>query len=149
LLLRWLLAAVHLLALVLGTLAVANRARAFSSTLDAPGLKRLFAADAKWGLAAILWISTGLWRLFASTEMPTAFYLENQAFWVKMGLFVLILLLELVPMIALVRWRIALRRGESLDTSRAGFYAGISRVQLVLVVLMVFAATAMARGIGL
>lgn len=147
-LLRWLLAAVHLIALVVGSVAVVTRARAFSSPLDAPGLKRLFAADSRWGLAAVLWISTGLWRLFASTEKPTAFYLESSAFWVKMGLLGLILLLELVPMIALVRWRIALRRGESLDTSRAGVYAAISRAQIVLVVLMVLAATAMARGVG-
>jgi putative membrane protein len=148
LLLRWLLAAVHLAALVIGSAAVFERARAFSAPLDAPGLKRLFAADSLWGLAAGLWISTGLWRLLASVEKPTAFYLESRAFWVKMGLLALILLLEIAPMVALVRWRVALRRGESLDTSRAGFYAGVSRVQLALVVLMVFAATAMARGVG-
>jgi putative membrane protein len=65
-------------------------------------------------------------------------------FFAKIGFLVLLLLLELWPMVTLVRWR----RGVTPDVRRARRIAGISYAQAALVVLMVFAATAMARGIG-
>lgn len=147
-LLTWLLAALHLTALVVGSAAVLARARALAVPLDTPALKRVFVTDAWWGIAALLWVATGLWRLLGSTEKPTVFYLESRAFWLKMALFVLVVLLEAWPATTLTRWRIALRRGESVDTSRAPALARISRVQLGLVVAIVFVATAMARGVG-
>ncbi|MGH7464604.1 MAG: DUF2214 family protein, partial [Longimicrobiales bacterium] len=60
-----------------------------------------------------------------------------------------ILVLEVWPMITLVQWRIRTARGELVDTSRAGAFSRISIIQALLVVGMVFAATAMARGYGL
>ncbi|MEJ7812868.1 MAG: hypothetical protein WKG32_20810 [Gemmatimonadaceae bacterium] len=33
-------------------------------------LQRAFRADMLWGIAAALWMSTGLWRLFGQTEQP-------------------------------------------------------------------------------
>jgi len=65
-----------------------------------------------------------------------------------MGLLVLILVLEIRPMMTLMRWRRAAATGQTVDTAAAGSLATISYVQVALVVLMVFAATAMARGIG-
>jgi putative membrane protein len=50
--------------------------------------------------------------------------------------------------VTLIRWRIQIARGQRPDTSLAPAIARISLVQAVLVVLMVLAATAMARGIG-
>ncbi len=52
------------------------------------------------------------------------------------------------PMIALIRWRVAVAGGSVPDTRAASRFARISFVQAVLVVLMVLAATAMARGFG-
>jgi putative membrane protein len=52
-------------------------------------------------------------------------------------------------MITLIRWRKTVSRGESPDTSAAPLLARISFVQAWLIVLMVFAATAMARGLGM
>jgi putative membrane protein len=146
--LRWLLAAVHLVALGVGAGAIMNRSRAFASPLDGPSLKRLFQADTLWGVAALLWVSTGLWRLFGGTEKPPGYYMSSDAFWVKMGCFAAILVLEAWPMMTLIRWRAQLRRGEAPDTSRALLFSRISRLQLLLVIAMVFAATAMARGVG-
>jgi putative membrane protein len=51
--------------------------------------------------------------------------------------------------VTLVRWRVQLRRGETPDTRLADRFASISYVQAMLVLLMVLAATAMARGIGM
>jgi putative membrane protein len=145
---RWLLAAVHLLALGVGLGAVWARSRALQAPLDLPGLRRVFYADTWWGIAAFLWIGTGLVRAFGGFEKGSFYYLHNHVFWAKMGLLVAILVLELGPMIALIRWRGAVARGTVPDTRAASRFAVTSLVQAVLVVLMVLAATAMARGYG-
>lgn len=145
---RWLFAALHLLALGMGLAAVWSRAHALSGNLDNDGLQRVFLADTFWGVAAGLWITTGLIRAFAGLEKGSAYYLGNSMFLVKMGLLGLILILEVWPMVTLIRWRIKLRQGQLPDTNAAPAIARISQLEVVLVVLMVFAATAMARGIG-
>ena len=146
---RWLAASLHLLALGIGLGAVWARGRALRSSLDAGALRQVFFADTLWGLAAVLWISTGLWRLLAGLEKGTGYYLQNHLFLTKMALLVLVLLLEIRPMITLIRWRKTVSRGESPDTRAAPLLARISFVQAWLIVLMVFAATAMARGLGM
>lgn len=144
--LRWLLASLHLLALPLGLGAVWARSRALTSARTNQDLKRVFVADNLWALAAALWIATGFWRVFSGLEKGSSYYLNNHVFYTKMGLLVLILLLEIWPIVTLIRWRNAVRRGVTVDLAPAGRLARISRIQAVLVVLMVFAATAMARG---
>jgi putative membrane protein len=146
--LRWLLAAIHLLALGIGLGAVWARGRALRQPLDARGFRRVFEADAWWGIAALLWVVTGLWRLLGGTEKATAYYLANHIFLGKMALFVVIVLLELSPMMALMTWRRQVAAGQLPDVTRAARLARISFVQAGLVVLMVLAATAMARGYG-
>lgn len=148
-LLQWAFAALHLLALPLGFAAIVARAAALGGGGAArPDLKRAFAADTAWALAALVWIATGLVRAFAGLEKGTGYYVHNGLFWTKMAFLVLILGLEVLPMVTLIRWRIAARRGEAVDTGRARVLAGISVVQAVLVVAMVLAATGMARGLG-
>jgi len=146
---RWLAASLHLLALGIGLGAVWARGRALRSSLDAGSLRQVFFADTLWGLAAVLWISTGLWRLLAGLEKGTGYYLQNHLFLTKMALLGLVLLLEIRPMITLIRWRMTVSRGEAPDTRAAPLLARISFVQAWLIVLMVFAAAAMARGMGM
>ena len=146
LLLRWLVATLHLLTLPLGLGAVWMRARALRHVRTAADLPPVFTADNLWGLAAFLWIATGLWRVLGSLEKPTGYYIHAPVFYAKMGLFLLVFLLELWPMITLIRWRGAVRRGVAIDTAPAAALAQISQVQIVLVVVIAFAATALARG---
>jgi putative membrane protein len=138
----------HLLALAIGLPAVFLRGRAFKGRLDADGLRRLMAADSVWGLAAALWIVSGLLRAFSGLEKGTDFYLRSPLFWTKMTLFVLILVLEILPMVTLIRWRVRLGRGLEVDTSRASLLYTLNHVELALVVVMVFVASMMARGVG-
>ncbi|OLE00126.1 MAG: hypothetical protein AUG80_03370 [Candidatus Rokubacteria bacterium 13_1_20CM_4_68_9] len=145
---RWLLAAVHLLALGVGLGAVWARGRALRGELDAAGLRRAFYADTWWGIAAVLWIGTGLARAFGGFEKGSVYYLHNHAFWAKLTLLAAILILEVGPMIGLIQWRRLVARGEVPDTRAASRFARISFIQAALVVLMVLAATAMARGYG-
>ena len=147
---RWLVAAAHLLALGIGLGAVWGRSRALrGSVVDNQALRRALACDAWWGIAALLWLGTGLWRAFGGLEKGTAYYLANTAFHAKMGLFVLVLLLEIRPMVTLMRWRRALSRGTRLDTEAARAISRLSAVQALLIVGMLLAATAMARGLDL
>jgi putative membrane protein len=146
---RLILASLHLVALGIGLGAVWGRARAASlvsrNATDDRLVRRVLAPDSWWGVAAILWLVTGLWRLFASTEKTTTYYLTNDVFYAKMGLFVLILLLEIWPMVTLIRWR----TGKAKPTTRAaGRIAIISYIESLLVVAIVLAAVSMARGLG-
>ena len=148
-LIRWLFAALHLLALGIGLGSVWARGHALRGSLDRVGLARVFYADSWWGVAAILWVATGLARAFGGLEKGTLYYLHNHLFWLKMVLLGLILALEVSPMLTLLRWRRELARGAQPNTSAAARLARVSFWQAGLVGLMVLAATAMARGYGI
>ena len=144
--LRLLLAWAHLLGLGIGLGAVWARARALSGPLDAPAIRRALVADTWWGLAAFLWIATGVVRALGPFEKGAAYYFQNGWFLLKMALLLAILALEVAPMIALVRWRIDLKHGREPVTRPARAFARTSTVQAILVILMVLCASAMARG---
>lgn len=146
--LRWLLAALHLLALGIGLGAAWARGRALRQPLDAAAVQRVLHADSWWGLSALLWISTGLFRALGGWEKGAAYYFHNHFFLAKMGLLLVVLALEIWPMVTLIKWRIAAAKGTPFDASRAPAMSRISFVQAGLIVLMVLAATAMARGCG-
>ena len=143
---RWLLAWAHLLALGIGLGAVWVRGRALKTPVE---VGRALAADNLWGVAAGLWLVTGLARVFGPVEKGAGYYLHNGFFLAKMALFLVVFALEIAPMTALIRWRIARGRGAEPDTRGAATFARISQIQAVLVVLMVLCATAMARGWGM
>ena len=140
-----------MLALGIGLGAVWARSRALRDPVDVSSLRRAFAADTWWGIAAGIWLITGLWRLFAATEKSTSYYMSNHFFMMKMGLFILILILELRPMITLGKWRRAVSKPD-FDVGSISVVAKrisvISQVEAILVVLMVLAAVTMARGYG-
>jgi putative membrane protein len=142
-----LVAALHYLALAIGLPAVFLRGRALKGSLDDAGLRRLFAADSAWGVAAALWVATGLLRAFGGLEKGSAFYLQSPLFYLKMALFLAIVALEVWPMITFIAWRNAHRRGARLDTSQAPALFRVTYIQLALTVVMVFVASAMARGL--
>jgi putative membrane protein len=146
-LVRWLVAAVHLLALGIGFAALSARMWALADVSRPDRLRLALTADSFWGLAALLWIGTGLWRVFGGLEKGTAFYMGSGPFWIKMALLGGIILLEILPMITLIRWRIARSRGRAIFTAAAPHIVVISAVQLVLLIGMIFVATAMARGV--
>lgn len=146
--LRWLLATIHLLALGIGLGAIWVRGRALLRVTEGAAFRPVFLADTGWGIAFLLWLITGLLRAFAGFEKGTDYYLHNHFFLTKMALFVIVLVLEVRPMTALVRWRIQLARGAEPDRGLAPTLARISFLQVALVLLMLMAATAMARGLG-
>lgn len=145
------LASLHLLALSLGMMATVLRGSAAREPFTPSSLRRVLRMDLIWGIAAALWIITGLWRLFGATEKPVAYYMANHWFMAKMGLFALVVLLEIAPMLTLIRARSAMKSG--LDPSAIIGPAGkriaiIGHVQATILLAMIFMAVAMARGYG-
>lgn len=169
--LRLTLAWLHLIALGIGFWAVLARGQALrEAARELPGmaaLRRAFLADVHWGVAALLWLATGLWRYLGSTEKTTSYYNSNHVFLTKMTLFVVIVALEIWPMMTLIRWRIAIGRAGAASAQVAGAagspgvvpagavnpavarrVATISYIEGLIVAVMVFTAVAMARGYG-
>ncbi|TMU69386.1 DUF2214 family protein [Pseudomonas fluorescens] len=147
-LVHWSLAAIHLLAFAIGFWAVLTRGAAFSRLAAGTGEPgRVLLADNIWGISALVLLVTGVIRAFGGYEKGADYYLHQPLFHLKITLFVLILLIELAPMITLVKWRIAKGRGKALDVGRAKHYARFCHVEALLLVLMVIAATGMARGV--
>lgn len=144
---RWLMATLHLFGLGIGLGAIVVRARALARVRNQSDLSPVFYADNLWGLAALLWLSTGLYRAFGGIEKGTGYYLSHPLFHAKLGLFVVVLLLELWPMIILLKWRRALVKSEPIDLSPTARMSRLSQIEAVIVVVMVFLATAVARGL--
>jgi putative membrane protein len=148
-----LLASFHYLALPLGLGGLFMRGRALRSLekkgADPETFERLYASDNCWGVAALLWLLTGLTRAFGGFEKGTEYYLGSPLFWVKMALFGAVALLEILPMVTFIRWRIARKKERALpgfgSLSRLRW---INDLETALVILIPFAASAMARGIG-
>jgi putative membrane protein len=140
--------ALHVFAIVLGLSSVFFRGRALKGPLDDAGLRRLFVADNVWGIAAALFLATGLLRAFGGLEKGTAFYLASHLFWTKMTLFALIVALEIWPMITFIRWRGVVRRGARPNTSSARRLYTVTHIQMALAVITVLVASFMARGFG-
>ena len=147
---RLLLAWVHLLALAVGLAGVWARARALRDSLRNPedprAIRRALVGDTWWGVAAVAWLVTGLWRAIAGTEKSSSYYLDSHAFLLKMTLFLIVVALEIWPMRTLVGWRVKKSEPNPRD---AGRIEVISYVQCALVVCIVLAAVATARGHGM
>jgi putative membrane protein len=143
--------ALHLLTLALGLSAVVARGRSLRALAagDGQAVRRVLRADGLWGLAALLWLSTGLVRLFGGLDKSPDYYFFNGFFWLKMSLFTLIVLLEIVPMATFIRWRAAVKRGAGPDLRGLSGVIRINDVETALVLLLPFVAAAMARGLWL
>ena len=146
-----LLSALHVLALALGLGSIFARGRRLRELRRTPddriALARLLQADNLWGVAALLWITTGLTRAFGGIEKSPDFYLRNGFFWIKMALFGLVFALEILPMVTFMRWRFA-KAAETASVARANLplLVGLNDAEVVLVALLPFVAALMARG---
>jgi putative membrane protein len=123
---------------------------AFRQGLTIEEARRIQRVDIAFGISAGLLLVVGLLRVFFF-EKGAAFYSQSPMFWIKMGLFVIVGLLSIYPTIRFIRWNASLGEGKSPEITNEEFKRVrlFLHLELVALVLILFAAPAMARGIGL
>lgn len=114
--------------------------------LAAPTLRRIARLDAGYGACAGLLLIAGLLRIGFGVKGHD-FYLHNPWFHAKLGAFVLVGLLSILPTLNFARWRKALRTDPAFLPAPAevGRARGIIRFELVLIGVIFVLAAAMAR----
>ncbi|HKI53491.1 MAG TPA: DUF2214 family protein [Anaerolineales bacterium] len=111
--------------------------------------RRIQRIDLVYGISAGLLLIVGLLRVFFF-EKGASFYAQSPFFWVKMVTFAIVGLLSIDPTIRYIRWNKLLKENQPPVTSEAEF----KRTRLLLwleltgIVIILFSAAMMARGIG-
>jgi putative membrane protein len=144
-----LLSTLHLFAFAIGLPGVFLRGVGLRALRNDPtAVERTLMADNAWGVAALLWLVTGLLRAFGSFEKGSGYYLHSGPFLIKMALVIFVFSLEVWPMVTFIKWRIAKGKGLPLDFSKVAKLARVNDVEVALTVVAPFFASAMARGMG-
>ena len=135
----------HLLVFALVAMLVAE-AILLRGPLDNAGIQRLARLDGGYGASAGLLLVVGLCRIAFGVKAHD-FYLHNPWFHAKLGTFVLVGLLSILPTMRFLRWRKALRADSAFLPSlvEVGRLRRTVRLELVLVAVIFVLAAAMAR----
>jgi putative membrane protein len=142
------LAAIHLLSLVAGVAVLVMRAKALAAVERPEQLKSVFFWDNWYALVAMFWLGSGAFRAFGGFEKGTDYYLANHVFWTKLALLLVLLSAESVAMVAFVKARIRLARGENVSLANKARLIRLHWVELAAIFFMVLMAVLMARGVG-
>jgi len=120
--------------------------KAGPETLD---VHRLAMSDMGVGLSAAAVLATGLTRALAGIK-PWVFYAHNPVFFAKVGIFLLIALISIVPTRTFLRWRRAARADAAFRPDPAEWrrMRVILTIELHLFALLPLLAALMSRGIG-
>lgn len=112
-------------------------------------VRRLKAVDAVFGASAGLLLVIGLLRV-AHFEKGAAYYFHNGFFLAKLSLFIAVGLLSIVPTLEFISWGKALKRGEipAVAPQRIRLLKGLIHAELAGIVLILFCAAFMAKGMG-
>jgi putative membrane protein len=141
-----LLASLHHL-LFFGLIAMlVSEASLLRGAIDNAVVQRLAKLDAGYGMTAGLLLAVGIGRVFYGIK-GYDFYLHNPWFHAKIGCFVLVGLLSILPTLRFVRWRKALRADDGFvpPAAEVAAMARIIRFELVLVAAILVFAAMMAR----
>lgn len=121
----------------------------FKLPMDSARARSLIRIDISFGITAGVVLLTGLARVIWFGK-GWSYYLHNGVFHAKVGLFVLVGLLSIIPTLTFFEWRNALKAGREPHTgeARARLTIGVIRAELALLMAMPLLATLMARGFG-
>lgn len=123
---------------------------AYRKELSVGEARRIQRVDLAYGISAGLLIVIGLLRVYFF-EKGSNYYFHNHLFWMKMALFAIVGLLSIFPTVRFLKWNSALKANLAPQILDAEF----KRVRLFLwlelagIVLILFAAPMMARGLGM
>lgn len=121
----------------------------FSRTPTLREARRLALADRFYGLSAAALLIAGFARAYGF-EKGMAYYMANPFFQIKLGLFLAMGLLSIIPTLRFIRWGAALRAGQAPVLSEAEYRrtALALRLQMLLLPLVALCASLMAHGVG-
>lgn len=122
---------------------------AFRKGLTVAEARRIQRVDLIYGISAGLLIAVGLLRVYFFEKGPN-YYFANYVFWTKMALFVIVGLLSIYPTIRYIKWNPALAQDKAPEIPDNEF-TNIRRLlwlEMAGLVLILFAAPLMARGVG-
>jgi len=139
----------HLAAFTL-TAAIIYEHTAFRKDLSLAEARRIQRMDIIYGISAGFLLIVGLLRVFYF-EKGAPYYAQNLFFWTKMIGFALAALLSVYPTIRFVSWNKFFRQNQApvvseQDASRIKL---VLRLELLAIVVILFSAAMMARGVGM
>lgn len=122
----------------------------FKLPLDLQRARRLIMVDMAYGLCAGLVLVTGLARVIWYGK-GLDYYLGNGLLHAKVGLFILVGLISVVPTFVFINWRNSLKAGQvpQVSAGKARLVIMVIRLELLLLLIIPLLATLMARGHGL
>lgn len=115
--------------------------------LTVSNIRRLLMVDAILGVAAGTVLVVGLLRVFVF-EKGGDYYFSSFAFIIKLGVFLGISALSLMPTLEFLSWRKALRAGEmpKIEERRLRMIQGTMHGEMMGIVVILLCAAIMARG---
>lgn len=121
----------------------------FKLPLDLRRARSLIITDIAYGISAGVVLFTGLARVLWYGK-GLDYYLGNSLFHTKVGLFILIGLISVVPTFVFLNWRNSLKAGEvpQVSARQARLVIVVIRLELLLLLALPLLAVLMARGYG-
>lgn len=122
----------------------------FKLPLDLRRARSLIITDIAYGICAGVVLFSGLARVLLYGK-GLDYYLDNSLFHAKVGLFILVGLMSIVPTFVFLNWRNSLKAVEVPKVSqRQGHWViWVIRVELLLLLIIPLLAVLMARGYGM
>ena len=122
---------------------------AYRKDLTVEEARRIQRADLFYGISAGLLLVVGLLRVFYFEKGP-AFYSHSPFFWVKMSAFLVVALLSIDPTIRYLRWNKTVKENKAPEIQDNEFKRTrlLLTLEVIGLAIILFAAAAMARGIG-
>jgi putative membrane protein len=122
---------------------------AFRKNLTVHEARRILHIDTTYGISAAVLIIVGLLRVYFF-EKGSEFYTNNSMYWIKMGLFIIVGLLSIYPTVRFLKWRANLKEDKAPEFTDDEYkkIRLFVHLELVGIVLILFVAPLMARGIG-
>ncbi len=123
---------------------------AYRKNLTVAEARNIQRVDLAYGIAAGLVLVAGFLRVYFF-EKGSPYYFANHLFWTKIVLFVIVGLLSIYPTIRYIKWNPVLAANKSPESPDAE-YKNIRLLlwlEIIGLILILFAAPAMARGLGM
>ncbi|MDH1265037.1 DUF2214 family protein [Pseudomonas sp. GD03944] len=121
----------------------------FKPPLDLARARSLMRIDMAYGLCAGLVLATGAARVMGFGK-GVGYYMGNGVFHAKVGLFILVGLLSIIPTVVFLKWRAGLKAGQApqISPAQGKLVTMTIRLELLLLLIIPLLATLMARGFG-